>query len=60
MKCDKILETMPDLAAGMMAATPEMSEHLRSCEGCTAKLDEMRKTMSLLDESAGAGTVPLF
>ena len=50
MKCDKILETMPDLAAGMMAATPEMNEHLRSCEGCATKLDAMRKTMSLLDE----------
>ena len=34
MKCDKILETMPDLAAGIMAATPEMNEHLRSCPAC--------------------------
>jgi anti-sigma factor RsiW len=50
MKCDKILETMPDLAAGMVAATPDVSEHLRSCAACATKLDEMRKTMALLDE----------
>ena len=50
MKCDKILETMPDLAAGIMAATPEINDHLRSCPACATKLDEMQKTMALLDE----------
>src|SRR6185503_2444472 len=40
MKCDKILETIPDLAAGIMAATPEINDHLRSCPACATKLDE--------------------
>jgi anti-sigma factor RsiW len=50
MKCNDIREMMPDLAAGLSAATPEMDEHLRSCAECTAGLEEMRKTMALLDE----------
>lgn len=50
MKCKQIRELMPDLAAGLSASTPEVGQHLRSCAECAGKLEEMRKTMALLDE----------
>ena len=50
MKCPEICERMPDLAAGVEAATPEISDHLKSCADCTGKLEELRRTMALLDE----------
>ena len=50
MKCHEIQERMPDLAAGMGAVTPEVTQHLQSCAGCSAKLEEFRQTMALLDE----------
>jgi len=50
MKCNEICELMPDLAAGLNAATPEMTNHLASCAACTDKLSEFRQTMTLLDE----------
>jgi predicted anti-sigma-YlaC factor YlaD len=50
MKCDEIRELMPDLAAGVNAAAPEMNEHLRSCAECAGKLQELRQTMALLDQ----------
>ena len=50
MKCNEIRELMPDLAAGMSAGTPEMSDHLNSCGDCALKLEEFRQTMALLDE----------
>jgi len=49
MKCDEIYEVMPDLAAGLSAATPDMDEHLKACAGCSAKLEEFRQTMALMD-----------
>jgi hypothetical protein len=50
MNCHEIRERMPDLAAGLSAVTPEMSEHLRACPGCAGTLQEFRQTMSLLDD----------
>ena len=52
MKCNnkEIHELLPDLAAGLTAATPEVNDHLRSCAACTETLAEFRKTMALLDE----------
>ena len=49
MKCNEIYEVMPDLAAGLSAATPDMDEHLKACAGCSAKLEEFRQTMVLMD-----------
>jgi hypothetical protein len=48
--CDEIRERMPDIAAGLTAATAEESQHLASCEACAGKLAEFRQTMALLDE----------
>ena len=50
MNCNEIRERMPDLAAGLSAVTPELSEHLRACVGCAGTLQELRQTMALLDE----------
>ncbi|HTZ83891.1 MAG TPA: hypothetical protein VMB66_11910 [Candidatus Acidoferrales bacterium] len=50
MKCDKVRERMPDVAAGFSQLTPEESSHLATCSVCDEKLKEMRSTMALLDE----------
>jgi predicted anti-sigma-YlaC factor YlaD len=50
MKCNEVRELMPDMALGLAAASHEAGEHLRNCADCAGKLDEMRKTMALLDE----------
>jgi len=50
MKCKEVRELMPDLAAGLAAATPEVEQHLQVCAGCTGELEEFRQTMALLDE----------
>jgi anti-sigma factor RsiW len=60
MKCDEICEVMPSLAAGMDAATPEVSKHLESCAGCAGKLNEFRQTMALLDEWQAPEPSPYF
>ena len=50
MNCNQIRELLPDLAAGMEASTPEISKHIASCEMCSIHLQELQKTMALLDE----------
>jgi cytochrome c-type biogenesis protein CcmH/NrfG len=60
MKCNEILERMPDLAAGMEASTPEVDQHLKTCTDCVAKLEEFRQTMALLDEWQAPEPSPYF
>jgi predicted anti-sigma-YlaC factor YlaD len=60
MKCNDIREVMPDLAAGLSAATPEMDEHIHSCSECTQSLAEIRQTMALLDEWRAPEPSPYF
>lgn len=60
MKCHDIRELMPDLAAGLDAATPETREHLRTCEECARTLEEFRQTMALLDEWQAPEPSPYF
>jgi|SRR5579863_3737403 anti-sigma factor RsiW len=50
MKCQEIRERMPDLAAGLDAASPEMETHFKTCAQCTEELAGFRQTMALLDE----------
>ena len=50
MKCDEIKELMLDAAMGGGEGVPGLNEHLLACSGCAGKLEEMRKTMALLDE----------
>ena len=60
MKCNEICEMMPDLAAGFNAASAEVSEHLKACGDCAAKLEEFRGTMALLDEWQAPEVSPYF
>jgi predicted anti-sigma-YlaC factor YlaD len=60
MKCNDINEMLPDLAAGLAAATPEVNDHLRACATCTETLAEFRKTMALLDEWQTPEPSPYF
>src|SRR5712692_8256755 len=60
MKCTEINELLPDLAAGLSAAAPEVNDHLRSCVACTGTLAEFRKTMALLDEWQAPEPSPYF
>ena len=60
MKCNEIRELIPDLAAGLIAATPEMKTHLDSCADCSGKLEGLRQTMVLLDEWQAPEPSPYF
>lgn len=60
MKCEEIREMMLDVAAGVGEADPAMTEHMRSCPACASKLDDMRKTMALLDEWQAPEPSPYF
>ena len=50
MKCQEIEDLMLDVAAGAGEPAPALSEHVRGCAECAAKLADMQKTMALLDE----------
>ena len=50
MKCDEVRGMLPDLAAGLAEPSETTQEHLRGCPDCTAKLQEFRQTMALMDE----------
>jgi hypothetical protein len=60
MTCNEIRDLMPDLAAGLSAATPDVSRHLQTCAGCAEKLEEFRQTMTLLDEWTAPEPSPYF
>jgi hypothetical protein len=50
MRCEEIREMMPDLASGLMGMSPEIGGHLAGCDTCAGKMEEIRRTMALLDE----------
>jgi hypothetical protein len=58
--CNETRELMPDLAAGLIEATPEIKAHLDSCAKCSGKLEAFRQTMSLLDEWQAPEPSPYF
>lgn len=60
MKCNEIRELLPDLAAGLVVAEPEVHRHLRSCSDCAGMLTEFQKTMALLDEWVAPEPSPYF
>ena len=60
MKCNEIQELMPDLAAGITTATPELEKHIQACGDCATKLKEFRQTMALLDEWKAPEPSPYF
>jgi anti-sigma factor RsiW len=62
MNCNQIRELLPDLAAGMNAATmePEVEKHIASCGDCAKHLSDFQKTMALLDEWQAPEPSPYF
>jgi hypothetical protein len=60
MTCNEIRERMLDVAAGITQAAPNESEHLASCSTCANKLEDLRRTMSLLDEWKAPEPSPYF
>ena len=60
MNCNQIRELLPDLASGMGASTPEVEQHIASCNACSGHLRELQKTMALLDEWQAPEPSPYF
>jgi hypothetical protein len=60
MNCNQIRELLPDLAAGMEVATPEVNQHIASCNDCATHLLDLQKTMALLEEWQAPEPSPYF
>ena len=60
MTCKEIRELMPDMVLGEAPTSGEVNIHLNSCAGCAVKLEEIRKTMALLDEWQAPEPSPYF
>ena len=60
MTCKEIRELMPDLALGVTPVSGDMEAHIRGCAECAGKLEEIRKTMALLDEWQAPEPSPYF
>ena len=52
MFCDEVLEAIEPIAAGELAASPRIAEHLASCRGCSGALDGARRVDALLRSRA--------
>ncbi len=59
MNCTTIREELVDVASGS-PATPEIDAHLRSCDGCAETLENLKQTMSLMDEWIAPDPSPYF
>lgn len=60
MTCEEIREKILDVAAGLSEATAEQKMHLAGCAACTAKLEQIRQSMALLDEWHAPEPSPYF
>ncbi len=67
MNCKQLHDSLFDLAqapTGAAADSPlvpkEAQEHLRSCAACSAELESLRRTMSVLDEWKAPEPSPYF
>lgn len=60
MKCNEILERMPDVAAGLSEVTADDSSHLATCSACAEQFKSMKATMALLDEWQTPEPSPYF
>ena len=60
MNCKEIGEFLPDLAAGLGTPAPEVEKHVAHCTTCSARLEEFRKTMALLDQWEAPEPSPYF
>ncbi|MGH8459137.1 MAG: anti-sigma factor family protein [Nevskiales bacterium] len=59
MNCKQLRDNLFDLAQSA-TAPPEAEEHLRSCAACSAELQTLRRTMSVLGEWKAPEPSPYF
>ena len=50
MKCNEIIERMPELAAGFSLLTADEGNHIETCGACAEEWKSRRASMALLDE----------
>lgn len=62
MNCKQMKDSLLDLALAPVgtAAPQEAQEHLRNCPACSAELESMRRTMSVMDEWKAPEPTPYF
>ena len=61
MNCNQIRELLPEITtSAAMDAAPEVQKHIASCEACAAHLQDLQKTMALLDEWQAPELSPYF
>jgi anti-sigma factor RsiW len=59
MSCNELRDQLVDVACGTEASA-EVSKHLENCTVCATTLNELRKTMALLDEWEAPEPTPYF
>jgi anti-sigma factor RsiW len=59
MSCNELRDQLVDVACGTEASA-EVSKHVESCAACATTLNELRKTMALLDEWQAPEPSPYF
>jgi predicted anti-sigma-YlaC factor YlaD len=60
MNCNGVREFLPDVASGVAAASAETQAHLRECPQCTTQLENLRRTLALLEEWQTPEPSPYF
>jgi len=60
MNCDDIRDRVLDVAAGIGQLTADENKHLQGCGTCAERWNDMRSTMSLLDEWRTPEPSPYF
>lgn len=59
MSCNELRDQLVDVACGTQVSA-EVSKHVENCTACATTLNELRKTMSLLDEWQAPEPSPYF
>ncbi len=60
MTCQEICEGMLDVVAGLGEATAEQKKHLEGCDACAARVEQLRRSMALLEEWRTPEPSPYF
>jgi predicted anti-sigma-YlaC factor YlaD len=60
MNCNEVREFLPDVASGVAAASAETQAHLRECPQCATQLENLRRTLALLEEWQTPEPSPYF
>src|SRR5512146_2009920 len=60
MNCNGVREFLPDVASGVAVASAETQVHLRECPQCATQLENLRRTLALLEEWQAPEPSPYF